>query len=583
LKKVFFSWIIVTERPLAKAFSPDSSKSERFYKEYIDKTEYSSILLVDSNGVIVYDSSGYGVLGDDLFSQKYEGTNLKDVYVKAKSNDQIHFSDFEILDKFSDKSVGFFGKTVYVKDNPSMVYIVAINQDVFDNILDVKVDNDLGSVSYLVGGDNLLRSNYDREYSNGFNSGIDSAGVNLALSGEVASGLFNNNENEAVLGVYLPLHVGDYVWGLVSEFSENKVFEEINNLKIYLSLLCFVLVFVAGLIGVLFSKRISSPLSEITYLSKELSLGNLTIKPVINRSDEIGVLQSASKDMTLKLRDMVSDIANTAEYQTSLSNKLANIASETTHNVQAQNDLTKVVVTASEILNASIIEVSELSKNASFYASQALSEVNDSNKQVRQVIDKIDTLKVEIDLISKAMCEVKSNSENISDILYVVNNIASQTSLLALNASIEASRAGRYGVGFAVVAEEIRNLSLRTSGAINDIELLINKLQLSSTHSSDAMIRGQDLVDSVVLDTKETESRLDMVFKSVEIISQANIKVESYSSDQYESSKEIIINIHKVSDISKITEINSRDVLEISKNVDDLSGVLNDKTSSFIL
>jgi len=74
-----------------------------------------------------------------------------------------------------------------------------------------------------------------------------------------------------------------------------------------------------------------------------------------------------------------------------------------------------------------------------------------------------------------------------------------------------------------------------------------------------------------------------MVFKSVEIISQANIKVESYSSDQYESSKEIIINIHKVSDISKITEINSRDVLEISKNVDDLSGVLNDKTSSFIL
>jgi len=125
-----------------------------------------------------------------------------------------------------------------------MVYIVAINQDVFDNILDVKVDNDLGSVSYLVGGDNLLRSNYDREYSNGFNSGIDSAGVNLALSGEVASGLFNNNENEAVLGVYLPLHVGDYVWGLVSEFSENKVFEEINNLKIYLSLLCFVLVFV---------------------------------------------------------------------------------------------------------------------------------------------------------------------------------------------------------------------------------------------------------------------------------------------------------------------------------------------------
>jgi len=576
-----FSWKLIVERPLINVLNP-GGKSDDFYRGYVDD-KYKSLILIDPSGNVFYDSSDLGYVGINVLEDRYENSSLYNIYKKSIDSKDWKFSDFESYEFLPENDVSYFGKSLGLIDGESLVFLFLVERSAFDNILDFGSKNALNVVSYLVGADKQLKSNNALKTLGGDSDNFRGEGISLSLSGEQASGSFYNSAREPVIGVYLPVHVGDYLWSLVSEIPEDNVFEEIYRFGWYLSFLCLFLVLIAALIGVIFSNRLSKPILDITNNSQQLAQGNLKYIPVVDRTDEIGTLQSASKDMTLKLREIVSDISSAAASQSILSTELAEIALKTRENVNCQNGLTKGVFENSSKLNSSIKEVSKLSKNAAGSSSLALSEVKDSNAQVIKVIDGIDMLRTEMNSISDTILDVQINSNNIGEILDVVTNIASQTSLLALNASIEAARAGVHGAGFSVVADEVRCLSHRTSDAILNIEQLIKKLQLSANCSSDAVSRGRYLMDSIVSDTSETERKLDAVYDAVESIGRVNNVIDGFASNQYEMSNLIIDSIGQVSEISKATEDSACSVLSVSEDIEVLSSTLTNKTSTFTL
>ena len=576
-----FSWKLIVERPLINVLNP-GGKSDDFYRGYVDD-KYKSLILIDPSGNVFYDSSDLGYVGINVLEDRYENSSLYNIYKKSIDSKDWKFSDFESYEFLPENDVSYFGKSLGLIDGESLVFLFLVERSAFDNILDFGSKNALNVVSYLVGADKQLKSNNALKTLGGDSDNFRGEGISLSLSGEQASGSFYNSAREPVIGVYLPVHVGDYLWSLVSEIPEDNVFEEIYRFGWYLSFLCLFLVLIAALIGVIFSNRLSKPILDITNNSQQLAQGNLKYIPVVDRTDEIGTLQSASKDMTLKLREIVSDISSAAASQSILSTELAEIALKTRENVNCQNGLTKGVFENSSKLNSSIKEVSKLSKNAAGSSSLALSEVKDSNAPVIQVIDGIDMLRTEMNSISDTILDVQINSNNIGEILDVVTNIASQTSLLALNASIEAARAGVHGAGFSVVADEVRCLSHRTSDAILNIEQLIKKLQLSANCSSDAVSRGRYLMDSIVSDTSETERKLDAVYDAVESIGRVNNVIDGFASNQYEMSNLIIDSIGQVSEISKATEDSACSVLSVSEDIEVLSSTLTNKTSTFTL
>lgn len=576
-----FSWKLIVERPLINVLNP-GGKSDDFYRGYVDD-KYKSLILIDPSGNVFYDSSDLGYVGINVLEDRYENSSLYNIYKKSIDSKDWKFSDFESYEFLPENDVSYFGKSLGLIDGESLVFLFLVERSAFDNILDFGSKNALNVVSYLVGADKQLKSNNALKTLGGDSDNFRGEGISLSLSGEQASGSFYNSAREPVIGVYLPVHVGDYLWSLVSEIPEDNVFEEIYRFGWYLSFLCLFLVLIAALIGVIFSNRLSKPILDITNNSQQLAQGNLKYIPVVDRTDEIGTLQSASKDMTLKLREIVSDISSAAASQSILSTELAEIALKTRENVNCQNGLTKGVFENSSKLNSSIKEVSKLSKNAAGSSSLALSEVKDSNAQVIKVIDGIDMLRTEMNSISDTILDVQINSNNIGEILDVVTNIASQTSLLALNASIEAARAGVHGAGFSVVADEVRCLSHRTSDAILNIEQLIKKLQLSANCSSDAVSRGRYLMESIVSDTSETERKLDAVYDAVESIGRVNNVIDGFASNQYEMSNLIIDSIGQVSEISKATEDSACSVLSVSEDIEVLSSTLTNKTSTFTL
>jgi methyl-accepting chemotaxis protein len=343
-----------------------------------------------------------------------------------------------------------------------------------------------------------------------------------------------------------------------------------------------VLIVVGLVISLIIVNGICVPLRKAVRRAEEIASGELILKESRStRKDEIGMLETAMDKLVAQLRGIINEVAQSSSMLTSSANALNKITDESSEMVERQQQETSQISQAVQEIQATAVHVSESTSDASKAAHDAEIAANEGAKIVANTIGSIQELAEEISSSANIINELEANTNEISNILNVILGIAEQTNLLALNAAIEAARAGEQGRGFAVVADEVRHLALNTQNATQQIEKMIALLNSGTASAVKAMTSSHKRSTEAVSQVKHEESSLENINLSVSKIRDMNDRISSTAEEQASVTSEVSRNVTNITEIASKTTDSIHAISESADQLANLASQLSAKISYF--
>ncbi len=283
--------------------------------------------------------------------------------------------------------------------------------------------------------------------------------------------------------------------------------------------------------------------------------GDLTRRLEEHGRNEVAELGQAFNQFAEKVRRLVSEVAGSTSQVAAAAEEMSAITDEFNRDVAQQRHEIEQVATAMNEMTATVQDVARNAAQAAASAQAADREAQQGQQVVHETVSSIESVSVEVEHTASAIQRLEADSQSISAVLEVIRGVAEQTNLLALNAAIEAARAGEQGRGFAVVADEVRTLASRTQQSTLEIQQVIEQLQSGARNAAEVMHRGRAQVDSSVLQAQQAGSSLTSITIAVASISDMNTQIASAAEQQSAVSDEIsqnVVNINQVAD--RVTE-----------------------------
>ena len=301
------------------------------------------------------------------------------------------------------------------------------------------------------------------------------------------------------------------------------------------------------------TRQITEPLRQTLIAAARIAQGDLSKDLETGRRDELGQLQNSMQAMTLSLRELIGGIGDGVSQIASAAEQLSAVTEQTCRGVNTQKEETDQVATAMNEMTATVQEVARNAQEASQSAAQADQQARDGDQVVGQAVIQIEQLAREVVNSTQAMNQLKQESGKIVGVLDVIKSVSQQTNLLALNAAIEAARAGEAGRGFAVVADEVRSLAQRTQKSTEEIEELIEALQTGTQQVATTLDNSRSLTDSSVELSRRAGGALEQITRTVATIQQMNEQIAAASEEQSTVAEQINASVINVRDISEQT------------------------------
>lgn len=326
-------------------------------------------------------------------------------------------------------------------------------------------------------------------------------------------------------------------------------------------------------IGFLIARSIVRPLQSAVSVAKAVADGDLTQSVEVLGRDEIGELMAALKTMCVNLNTLIKQTRQSSEEVGSAASELASSSAQIAVGSQQQNDAASAMAAAVEQMTVSVGHIANRADDAATESTESSRVAKENGHVIEDMIQEMNRIAASVNASEEAITELGMQSEQISSVVKVIKEVAEQTNLLALNAAIEAARAGEQGRGFAVVADEVRKLAERTSQSTIDISAMIEKIRGGVQTATRSMHEGVGLVNIGVEKAGQAGSAISQIISGSQRVLDSIKDISAAMQEQNAASTEIAQNVEH---IAQMADENNAAVEETSRTANHLASLATD-------
>ena len=333
----------------------------------------------------------------------------------------------------------------------------------------------------------------------------------------------------------------------------------------------------------LLTNSITKPIANALSAAEEIAEGNLTRPIMVDGEDEAGRLLAAMAKMQEKLRDTLQRISGSATQLASAAEELNSVTDESARGLTQQNNEIEQAATAVNEMTSAVEEVARNAVSTSEASKNATTSAGDGRDLVQETVSAIERMSADVQSTATLIGDLANESRDIGKVLDVIRGLADQTNLLALNAAIEAARAGEAGRGFAVVADEVRALAHRTQQSTSEIERMIGSIQSGTEHAVDSMRNSTERAESTLNIARGAGMSLDTINSAIVEINERNLVIASAAEEQAQVAREVDRNLVNIRDLSVQSATGANQTSAASNELSRLALDLNNMVGRFSL